>query len=106
MGEYLSTIVTVLLSAGGATALLSFVKAVNTLRSGARARERDIRQDALQETRSALADARFWERVAGRYAHQLVEHGHTPDPEDPEPPSARPEPSRPARARRSRPGQA
>lgn len=85
----LPPLVTMLLSAGGATFLVTMVNSLVTLRAGARARERDIRQEALDNERLARADARFWESVAGRYAFQLTEKGLIPDPEDPVPPSAR-----------------
>lgn len=93
---WLPVVVTALLSAGGAAFLGSVVKGWTTLRTGARARERETitdlgadRDRAVEGERVALADARFWQRIAGRYGYQLVQAGINPDPEVPEPPSER-----------------
>ena len=94
---WLPLIVTALLSAGGATFLGSVVKGWLTLRTGARARERETISDlgadrdrAVESERATLADARYWQRIAGKYAYQLTQAGINPDPETPEPPSERP----------------
>src|SRR4051812_25902379 len=93
---WLPVIVAALMSAGGATFLGSLVRGYSSLRSGARARERETVQDlaqardeAIGRERAELADSRFWQGVAAKYAYQLRLAGINPDPEQPEPPSER-----------------
>lgn len=93
---WLPIVVAALMSAGGATFLGSLVRGWSTLKSGARARERETvqdlaksRDDAVDRERKELADSRYWQAIAAKYGFQLRKAGINPDPENPEPPSER-----------------
>lgn len=95
-----STIVGIILGGGGVTFLGAMFKGAESLRSGARAREREAiddlgrqRDDADERYRWAALDSDFWCRIQARYAAQLLRAGIEPDPADPVPPSRRAQPS-------------
>lgn len=92
----LTTIITVLLSAGGATFFANLVRGWGTIKSGARAREREAvddlarwRDELDERARNAEADRDFWRNVAARYSGQLARAGIEPVPADPVPPTER-----------------
>lgn len=96
MNELVITLVTILLSSGGALFLRNLLKGLGSLRGGARAREREAiadlaksRADEADRAEWAEADRDFWRDTAGRWRYQLVKNGIDPVPPDPEPPSAR-----------------
>jgi hypothetical protein len=87
-------LVTLLLGGAGVTLITTAVWAINTLRTGARARAREIlvdleqaRDRAEDRARAALDDTTYWQNVVGAYAYQLRRGGITPDPLNPRPPS-------------------
>lgn len=95
--NYLPTIVTALLSGGGAVFVSSLVKSYSSLRRGARARERETISDLVaradeadERERTAARDRDYWRGVAGRYGYQLRTAGINPDPQDPVQPSDQP----------------
>nr|MDT0660874.1 hypothetical protein [Micromonospora sp. DSM 115978] len=98
--DLITALVAALLGSGG----LAFVRAVfrgtRSLRTGARARERESVRDlarardaADDRAARAEADRDYWRDVAGGYRYQIRESGGVPDPPDPRPPSARIRPS-------------
>lgn len=102
--NYLPTVVTGLLSGGGALFVSSLVKSYSSLRGGARARERETISDLVaradeadERERVAARDRDYWRAVAGRYGYQLRTAGINPDPQDPVQPSDQPPASPPAR---------
>jgi hypothetical protein len=101
MDNWLPALITALLGAGGATFVTALIRGVGSLRRGARALERETvedlaaaREEAAERERRALADARFWQSIAGRYHFQLHQAGVTPEPDNPVPPSDQPRPTR------------
>lgn len=97
--EIQTAVITFLLGGGAATAISALFKGWVSLRSGARAHEREAvadlaraRDDADERCRVATADADFWHAIAGRYLFQLVRAGVDPVPPDPVPPSERTQP--------------
>lgn len=100
--ELQTAIITFLLGGGAATAISAAAKGWLSLRTGARAHEREAvadlakaRDDAEDRYRAASADADYWHAIAGRYFFQLTRAGIDPDPADPRPPSERVQPGRP-----------
>lgn len=87
--ESVVAVIIALLSVGGAAFVKNFFGGVRTLRTGARAREREALADLIQRREDAEADRDYWRRIAGRYAWQLVRAGQEPDPVEPVPPSER-----------------
>lgn len=92
---WLTGVVTLLLGAGGATFVTTVVRGWGTLRSGARAREREAvddlgrwRDESDERRRLAEADRDFWRQLAARRAAQLARAG-IDIPDDPLPPSER-----------------
>lgn len=97
--EFVQAIITVVLSAGGAAFIGQIFKGWKTLRTGARAHEREAVQDlakardmADERARVAEDDRDFWRRTSARYAGQLLRAGIDPVPADPIPPSEQPKP--------------
>ena len=97
--DLLTTVITLLLTAGGAAFLTNAVRGWSSIRSGAHAREREAiddlgrrRDDLDRWLTESNRDRDFWRRVANRYAGQLVRAGIEPDPADPVPPSERQQP--------------
>lgn len=92
----INTLVTALLGGGAVTFVGALVNGWKTLRSGARAREKEAVDDLAKwrdeldkrATRAEL-DRDFWRGVAGGYAYQLIRSGNKPDPPDPVAPSGR-----------------
>lgn len=90
-----SQIITLILGGAGVTLITTAVWAFNTLRTGARARAREILAD-LEAARDAAEDrarvktveAVFWQGIAGMYGYQLRRAGLDPEPSNPRPPSA------------------
>jgi hypothetical protein len=96
MKEILTALVTALIGAGGATFVATLLKGWSSLRSGARALEREAVADiarardlAEDRARRAIVDCDYWHGIAARYAYQLMRAGETPQPADPTPPSER-----------------
>lgn len=94
--EAITTIIVALLSAGGAAFLGTLLRGIGSLRSGARAHEREAvadlarwRDEAVDRARTVERDRDFWRGVAGGYAYQLVQAGGTPQPANPIAPSER-----------------
>lgn len=92
--EYLPTVVTALLSGGGAVFIGSVAKSWSSLRGGARARERETITDLAHRAdladgreRRAARDRDYWRRISGNYGFQLRQAGIKPDPDDPVQPS-------------------
>ena len=92
----LSTLLAVILGAGGTGFVAAAVKAWLDLRSGSRAREKDVQADLKawndeleHRAREAEIDRDFWRRVANGYYGQLVRAGVEPFPSDPVAPSDR-----------------
>jgi hypothetical protein len=92
----LSTLVATLLGAGGTLFITAVFKGVTSLRSGARAREKEAvddlgrwRDDLDKRARTAERDRDYWCRLANRYAAQMIRAGVEPDPPEPVPPSER-----------------
>lgn len=93
-----STAVAALLGGGGVAFLGAMFQGINSLRSGARAREREAiddlgrqRDEADERLRWAIRDRDYWCRIQARYAAQLIRAGIDPDPAEPVAPSdARP----------------
>lgn len=93
----LATLLGMFLGAGGLAFVAAMFKGVGSLRSGARAREREAvddlgrwRDDLDKRARLAERDSAYWCRIANRYAAQLIRADLDPDPADPVPPSERP----------------
>lgn len=89
MNEFLTLLITALISAGGATFLGSVVKGWSSLRSGARARERETLAELIRSRNDAEADRDFWRDTAAGYRWQLRDAGVEPDPAKPVQPSER-----------------
>lgn len=96
MKDVLTALITALIGAGGATFVGTLLKGWGSLRSGARAREREAvsdlaraRDEAEDRCREAVADRDYWRGIAARYAYQMMRAGKTPSPPDPVPPSER-----------------
>jgi hypothetical protein len=94
--QFVAALIAAVLSTGGAAFLKQLTKGWSSLRSGARAREREVvtdlarsRDEAEDRCRLAERDAGYWQRIANRYAGQLLRAGIDPDPPDPLPPSER-----------------
>lgn len=97
-------LVSALLGGGGVAAIQAFFRGFGTLRSGARALEREAvadlsraRDAADERAEWAEADRDFWHDTAGRWRFQLVTNGIDPMPPDPMPPSARRGHTRPSK---------
>ncbi len=97
-------LVTLLLGGGGLAFLQAIFKGFGSLRSGARAHEREsvndlsrARDAADERAEWAEADRDFWHATAGRWRYQLVSNGIEPVPPDPVPPSARRGHTRPSK---------
>lgn len=89
MNQFLTLLITALISAGGATFLGSVVKGWGSLRSGARARERETLAELIRSRNDAEADRDFWRDTAAGYRWQLRDAGVEPDPATPVQPSER-----------------
>lgn len=94
--DVLTTLITALIGAGGATFVTTLLKGWGSLRSGARALEREAvadiaraRDDADQRYREAILDRDFWRGITARYAYQMARAGMEPKPPEPVPPSER-----------------
>lgn len=87
--ELLTTLITVLIGAGGATFVGALVRGWGTLRTGVRARERETLAELVRSRNEAEADRDFWRDVAGGYRWQLRAAGIEPLPADPVQPSER-----------------
>lgn len=92
--QFIVALVASILSVGGAAFVKQLLKGWNSLRTGARAREREVvadlakgRDDAEERCRLAERDAGYWQRIANRYAGQLLRNNIEPDPPNPIPPS-------------------
>jgi acyl-homoserine lactone acylase PvdQ len=92
----IATVVGMLLGTGGTLFVAAVFRGITSLRSGARAREKEAvddlgrwRDDLDNRARAAERDRDYWCRVANRYAAQLIRHSIDPDPADPVPPSER-----------------
>lgn len=93
----LSTVLAVIIGAGGATFIGAVVRAWLDLRAGSQARERDVKTDLKSwndelehRAREAELDRDYWRRIANGYYGQLVRNGLDPIPSDPVAPSDRP----------------
>lgn len=97
MNQDLQSAAVTFLLGGGLTALIgALAKGLVSLRSGARAYEREAvadlaraRDEADERCRIATADGDYWHAIAGRYLFQLVKANIDPNPPDPVPPSER-----------------
>lgn len=97
MSQDLQTAVVTFLLGGGLTALVgALARGLSSLRSGARAHEREAvadlaksRDEADERCRVATADSDYWHAISGRYYFQLTRAGIEPDPADPRAPSER-----------------
>lgn len=96
MKDIVTTLITALIGVGGAGFIATLIKGWGSLRSGARAREREAvadlaraRDEADERSRMAIADRDYWRLISARYAYQLMRSGLDPDPADPVPPSER-----------------
>jgi hypothetical protein len=89
MRESIVAIIVALLSVGGAAWLRTLFTGVKTLRTGARAREREALADLIQRREDAERDRDYWRRICGGYAWQLERAGIEPKPANPVPPSER-----------------
>lgn len=87
--DVLTVLITALISAGGVSFVGAMVRGWGTLRSGARARERETVAELVQSRNWAEADRDFWRDVAGGYRWQLRVAGIEPDPAQPVQPSER-----------------
>lgn len=92
----LTTVIVALLGGGGVALVATAFRGVSTLRTGARAREReaidDLGDDRKAERtmrRQAERDRDYWNRIAMMYAGQLERAGIPPIPAEPVPPSER-----------------
>jgi hypothetical protein len=95
-GGWVTALIAGLLSGGGIAFVGTLIKGVGTLRSGARAAEREAvadlarsRDDAEDRAREREADRDYWARIANRYYGQLERLGVEPNPPNPIPPSER-----------------
>lgn len=89
-------IVTLILGAGGLRAIQAAFRGFGSLRSGARAGEREAiadlsraRDRADERAEWAEADRDFWHDTANRWKRQLILNSIDPVPPDPVAPSAR-----------------
>lgn len=89
MHDVLTILITALISAGGATFVGSIAKGWGSLRSGARARERETLAELIHSRNDAEADRDFWRDTAAGYRWQLRLAGVDPVPGDPVQPSER-----------------
>ncbi|GGM14395.1 hypothetical protein [Micromonospora yangpuensis] len=94
--EVVTAVIAALLGGGGLAFLQALFSGIGSLRSGARAHERESVQDlarardkADERANRAETDRDFWRNTAGGYAYQLRLRGAEPNPPDPVPPSAR-----------------
>lgn len=92
----LSTLVGMLLGTGGTLFITAVFKGVTSLRSGARAREKEAvddlgrwRDDLDKRARTAERDRDYYRLVCARYAEQMIRAGMNPNPPEPVPPSER-----------------
>jgi hypothetical protein len=94
--EIVIALISALIGGGALTTIQSVFSGIGSLRSGARAHERESVQD-LSRARDAADDRAsraeldrdYWRNIAGGYSYQLRQAGLTPIPPDPVPPSAR-----------------
>lgn len=89
MREVLTALITALIGAGGATFIGSLIRGWGSLRTGARAREKETLSELIRSRNEAEADRDFWRDVAGGYRFQLRQSGVAPQPADPLQPSER-----------------
>lgn len=89
-------LVTLLLGGGAVATIGALFRGWVALRSGARAREREMiddlgrsRDEADERARSERHDADFWRSTAAGYHWQLRRAGIEPAPAEPVPPSQR-----------------
>lgn len=92
--QFFIALIAAVLSTGGAAFVKQLTAGWGSLRSGARAREREVitdlardRDEAEERCRMTERDSAYWQRIANRYAGQLLRYGYDPDPPDPVPPS-------------------
>lgn len=95
-GGWFQTLLSVLIGGSGVAFVTALAQGLKTLRTGARAREREAvadlalwRDEADDARRSAERDRDYWRRIAGSYAYQLRTLGVEPIPAEPVPPSER-----------------
>ena len=89
MREVLTALITALIGAGGATFVGSLIRGWGSLRTGARARERETLAELIRSRNEAEADRDFWRDTAAGYRWQLRQAGIAPVPADPVQPSER-----------------
>lgn len=89
MREVLTALITALIGAGGATFVGSLIRGWSSLRTGARARERETLAELIHSRNEAEADRDFWRDVAAGYRWQLRAGGIDPVPANPVQPSER-----------------
>lgn len=89
-------LISALIGGGALTTIQAAVGGIRSLRSGARAHEREsVRDLAKARDRAddradrAERDRDYWRDIAGGYRFQLRQAGIDPSPPDPVPPSAR-----------------
>ncbi|MFY1669485.1 hypothetical protein ACN27G_05955 [Plantactinospora sp. WMMB334] len=94
--DVVTAVVGALLGGGGLAFLQALFSGIGSLRTGARAREREsvadlarARDKADARAERAELDRDYWRDVSGGYRYQLRESGIDPVPADPVPPSAR-----------------
>ena len=94
--DLIATIITVVLSGGALATIQAVFRGVGSLRSGARAREKEAvsdlarwRDELDERARRAEADRDYWRVIAMQYAGQLHRAGLEPKPAEPMPPSER-----------------
>jgi hypothetical protein len=100
--DWLTALLAVLLGTGGIGSLLSTARGINSLRTGARARQREAvtdlarsRDQADERAYWAELDRDYYRNLCGRYAYQLTRAGAEPNPAEISPPSERSRPGQP-----------
>ena len=96
MNVDITTVIVALLGGGGVALVATSFRGISTLRTGARAREReavdDLGKDREEERtmrRQAERDRDYWRRICFTYIGQMERAGMKPVPEEPVPPSER-----------------
>lgn len=92
--DTLKAVLTFIVSAGSSALVTQLVRGWMSLRTGARASNREVikdlaaaRDDAEDRAAKWLRDKDYWRSVAGDYSFQLRNHGLVPQPPQPVSPS-------------------